>query len=281
MRQTPDGDWRVQETDLPSTGSAPAGSQVDHILPRGVLSRFAATASHGRLWRKTDFEHSHIFSPPTGAETEAGSIPESFWTCVWNCPHALPPNLPPVGSFSGDIRRPVARLYERMGSNTNLTPLVVLEGGINGSKGCLESLRQPITNAKSQKKVGQAIANTGASPEEFLKHLRWAVGVFEYLRSPEIVRRRGDIVDGISSDLKLIEQHTEHSKGLAAIWDQFHPSYFAQASRLARDWVMNWVNCTKAKYCKAESPPPNRDYVLSELGKIEKKIDMMRYPFED
>lgn len=68
----------------------------------------------------------------------------NFWQNVWNDANGLPSGLPPVTPTSGDIRRPVDRLYEALGFNTNLDPFTLLQNNINRMKGQVEVFRAPM-----------------------------------------------------------------------------------------------------------------------------------------
>lgn len=56
-------------------------------------------------------------------------------------------------------------------------------------------------------------------------------------------------------------------------------NYFGQVSEFARTWVSDSVNYIRTQFRVGNRE--YRDYMLSELKKINDKIPGMKYPFED
>jgi chitinase len=112
---------------------APDRTQVEHTIPLVTLSRFASVAQHGQMWaprpvgfidrRGREIGQAH----PEGQLTNipaAGN--ENFWRNVWNNANGLPAGLSPVTQNSPEQRRPVDRLFEALGSNSNPTHFTLL-----------------------------------------------------------------------------------------------------------------------------------------------------------
>ncbi|CAJ2504126.1 Uu.00g115200.m01.CDS01 [Anthostomella pinea] len=84
---------------------------------------------------------------------------------------------------------------------------------------------------------------------------------------------------GMYYDWQLIELHTIGSEGAAAHFNEIYPYYFSQVSEFARNWAGDTIRYIRTQFQASSSP--YRDYVLSELKKIEDKIPDMKYAFED
>ncbi|KAI0157094.1 hypothetical protein GGR52DRAFT_586914 [Hypoxylon sp. FL1284] len=288
MRSRSCDDPAVAETTFSSTSSAPRGGQVEHPIPLVTLSRFAAVANHGRQWRPAP-GNDRINPSPDGPQTRTSPIADDFWRNVWQSANALPSDLPPVSDTSPGIQSPVQRLYERLGSTTNQAHFVLLRDAVNAVKGRVEIFNRPMSQSNFNRWVRFALNGGGSvdghaysdeeSVEAFMAPLRETVGMFEYLRSPEVVTRIDNVAAGLYNDLQLIERSTPGSEGLSAHWNEFYPHYFGQVSAFARTWTGDQIRYVRAQYQASTSP--YRDYVLSELKKIENKIRDMKYEFED
>ncbi|KAK9423441.1 putative cytochrome p450 protein [Seiridium unicorne] len=269
MRSTSCDDPSVTATDIGSTTTSPATGQVEHVLPVRsstsyhahpswctkraanvdlypqlfVLTRFASVTAHGQQWRQVVVT-TRRNTTPDGPVTRTSQVSETFWQDVWDNDEALPSGLPRVSSSSPDLRNPAQRLYKRMG--------------------CLETFQRTMAPAQIAMHAMNALDATNENQwldiQAMFTGLRETIGVFEYINHEDVITRLDTVSAGIYSDLQIIEANTEGSDGLSAHWNEFYPYYFGQ------------FEASNSEY---------RDYVLSELQKIEDKIRDLKYPFED
>lgn len=146
-----------------------------------VLSRFAATANHGRLPRAVPARGPNNI--PQGRETRARAIPDSFWQNVWNDAHGLPSGLPRVTPRSNDFRQPAQRLFERLGSTTNPSHFILLQNSVNAVKGKLEIFYSPMEVRIFNRHVRLAAGSEGTETDimTFMAPLR-DVRLFLFLK---------------------------------------------------------------------------------------------------
>ncbi|RWA07611.1 hypothetical protein EKO27_g7496 [Xylaria grammica] len=266
----------VEQGDL--SVQLPADTHIEHIIPLFTAARFASVANWGRHWLPMPYIDPYI-SFPLGAPTQTPGIRTAFWEDVWNNPEGLPRNLPLVTPDSADLRRPVDRVFEALGSNTNPSHFVLIQSAINNVKGQFEAFAFPMQDNEFNGYVRQALAGNNTAIRCFLAPLRETIAMFQYLRDPDIDSRRNTIATSVTEQLQLIEQHTEGSEGLTAHWHEFYPFYFSQVSEFARNWVNDRVRYIQRTFAGSESY--ERDFVLKEAQEIEKQIPDLKYPWED
>ena len=133
------------------------------------LSRFAATANHGRLPRPVYARPG--CTAPDGPRTRTPPIPDSFWLNDWNS-ESLPAGLPRVAPRSRDLREPSQRLFERLGSNTNDNHFILLQDCVNSVKGKIEVFRSPMDLTRFNRYVRQAAGGDRLAMMSFMAPLR-------------------------------------------------------------------------------------------------------------
>ena len=293
--------WMVRSQNCGSPGvearridpaqGAPDRTQVEHTIPLVTVSRFGSVAEHGRMWaprpagyidrRGREIGQAH----PAGSYTDrpaAGN--ENFWRNVWNNANGLPPGLPPVTQNSPEQRRPVDRLYEALGSNSNAAHFTLLQDNINGMKGRVEIFNAPMAQDRFDTFLEDATDPSNDSRNvdimSFMAPLRELVGMFQYLRASDVVTRIDAGAAAVHFQLQLIELHSPDSQGLSALWNEFYPEYFRLVSEFARTWAGDRIRQIREHY---EAHPNNeyRDEVLKALKVIEGDIPKWKYPSED
>ncbi|KAK4043860.1 hypothetical protein C8A01DRAFT_31960 [Parachaetomium inaequale] len=288
-------DPAVSPQELERDQAPPDTSQVEHTVPAVTIARFASVVNHGRHWaphpagrRRSDRNGGWIElgqMTPEGPPTRTEAITNrEFWENVWNNAEGLPPNLAPVTPNSPDLRRPVDRLYEALGSNTNAPHFTLLEGNINGMKGQIETFNSPMARDRLRRYVRRALdpgeSDPAASIESFMAPFRETRGVFQYLRSNDVVTRLDTVTAAIYTQLQFLELNIPEARGLAAHWNEFYPYYFSQVSQFARDWASTQIAYIREQY-NANPRAYNREKVLKQLKEIEDDIPNWKYAFED
>lgn len=155
---------------------------------------------------------------PEGPRTNTPAMRnEDFWRNVWTAQDGLPANLRRVTPDSPDIRQPVGRLYEAIGSNTNARHFTLLEENINGIKGRIETYNAPMAQTRLRRYVRSALNSDNDDPaaaiEAFMAPLRETRGVFEYLRSEDVVTRLDATAASIYTQLQLLELNIQEAEG--------------------------------------------------------------------
>ncbi|OAQ69059.1 hypothetical protein VFPPC_13779 [Pochonia chlamydosporia 170] len=84
---------------------------------------------------------------------------------------------------------------------------------------------------------------------------------------------------GIYQNLQLIELYNPEGQGLAAHWNEFYPTYFAQVSEFARTYVADQVRFICRRF--GTQTTEMAASVLLELDEIEDRIPKLKYKFED
>ncbi|KAK3177854.1 hypothetical protein K4F52_009406 [Lecanicillium sp. MT-2017a] len=280
----------VSAESLESDTSVPEGAQVEHTLPLVAIARFTSVANHGRQWAprpagSPDHPERGGQITPQGRLTETPAVGnQEFWENVWNNAQGLPANLPAVTDSSPDLRRPVDRLYEATGSNTNARHFTLLAGPVNAIKGRLEIFNRPMAIANFRRYVRSAVDSDTEDPDadiqRFMAPLRETRGVFQYLQADDVVTRLDATASSILSQLQIIELNIADAEGLSAHWNEFYPYYFSQVSEFARTWGSDQVEWAIARY-EANPRAYNREEVLKELKEIQNDIPNWKYAFED
>jgi chitinase len=134
------------------------------------LTRFAATANHGRLRRPVPVNARNPV--PVGPRTRTPAIPDAFWRNVWDNTQGLPAGLPRVTPNSPDLRRPWDRLYERFGSDTNPSHFVLLRDVDNAVKRRIETFVRPMSEVNLRGHVRRALTGDEEAVEAFMSPLR-------------------------------------------------------------------------------------------------------------
>lgn len=142
---------------------------------------------------------------------------ENFWRNIWTNQEGLPANLRRVTPDSPDIRQPVGRLFEAVGSNTNPHHFTLLEGNINAIKGQIETFNSPMARTRFRRYVRNALSSNNDNPaaaiESFMAPLRETRGVFEYLRSDDVVTRLDATTASIFAQLQVLELNIPEAEG--------------------------------------------------------------------
>ncbi|KAL4945990.1 hypothetical protein BDV06DRAFT_218699 [Aspergillus oleicola] len=118
--------------------------------------------------------------------------------------------LPRVSPGSPDIRSPVQRMYEALGSTTNPTEFTLLEDAVNVFKGRLEVFNNPMALRDFRERVSNAATGHPDAElliEEFMSPLRETVAMFQYLNNPETITRLDGIVARVYTELQRIERN--------------------------------------------------------------------------
>lgn len=249
MRSRSCGSPSLAQTDFENLEDPPAGGQIEHPIPvsitqlptRAIVTDisevvFLARYAQGSNWGRLPERRYRIAATtgPSGPRTRTPAIPNRFWQNAWRTA-SLPAGLPRVSPDSPDIRIPVERLYERLGSVTNPSGFVFLRDAVNAIKGRLEIFRAPMSRENIEDHVEVALAGGDRGEhavESFMSPLRevrllciWCIvcrynlhllqtrAVFEYLNDPIVVTALDDTASGVYSDLQLIELYTEDSEG--------------------------------------------------------------------
>ncbi|BCR84335.1 uncharacterized protein ACHE_11737S [Aspergillus chevalieri] len=274
------GTPRLHQVNIDINDPPPAMSNTEHPVPLLIVSRFAATANHGRLPLARPIRTVDD-TVPQGRRTRTRAIPDPFWQNVWGNAIGLPAGLPPVASNSPDLRQPGQRIFERIGSNTNPSHFVLLRDSVNAIKGRLEGFASPIDVSVWERYVRQAAGRHGSELDvmTFMAPLRDTVAVFQYLRDPMVMERMDAVASGILDDLRLIELHTQGGDGLSAHWNEFYPYYFEQVSQFARNWLQRRIDYARRQYRASDNYL--RESVERDLLELENQIPDMKYPWED
>jgi chitinase len=130
------------------------------------LTRFTATANHGRLPRPVPVNSRTPV--PDGPPTRTPAIRDLFWRNVWDDAQGLPAGLPRMTPNSPDLRRPWDRIYERFGSDTNPSHFVLLRDAVNAIKGRLENFVRPMSETNMRSNVRRALTGDVPAVEALL-----------------------------------------------------------------------------------------------------------------
>ncbi|VBB73365.1 Putative Glycoside Hydrolase Family 18 [Podospora comata] len=279
---------RVESRPIEEGGdlTLPPNLQVEHPLPLVAVARFAAVANHGQHWnpRRAGYMGRNGRPigqlTPEGPQTRTPGIRAEFWQNVWNNANGLPAGLPPVTPNSSDIRRPVERLYEAIGSNRNPAPFTFLHAAVNAQKGRIEGYVRPMSEEILNEYLDNAQAGDETAVNRFLNPLRETRGVFQYVRDDQVVTQLDGAVSAIYQQLGLIERNVLEAQGLTAHWNEFYPHYFSQVSEFARTWSQDHIRAIR-EYYDEHPDTVYQDEVLKELKEIEDSIPDWKYKFED
>ncbi|KAL7949331.1 hypothetical protein V8C42DRAFT_361877 [Trichoderma barbatum] len=287
MRSQNCDDPAVSPDPLDPDQPAPEGAQVEHVVPVSIHDKpLAGVANHGRQWTPRAIGgqdgRQHI---PSGGPTRTPAITNlTFWHEVWNNATGLPAGLRRVTPESPELRRPVDRLYEAIGSNTNPTNFRLLQANLNAVKGRIEAYTAPMSELRVRQRVRAAVDPLESNPHRYIRSFmapfREVRGIFEYLRDPDIITAEDNIAAKIYTELKLLELQREEARGLSDHWNDFYPHYLYQVSEFTRTWATDQIRYIRSMY-DANPRAYNRDEVLRQLDEIEKDIPNWKYPFED
>jgi hypothetical protein len=94
---------------------------------------------------------------PKGYKTRTRAIPSHFRQNDWVQP-SLPSGLPRVAAESPEILEPVQRIFERLGSNTNLSRFTLLQNPVSAVKNSLETFKRPVSPQVFDVQIALALA---------------------------------------------------------------------------------------------------------------------------
>lgn len=188
---------------------------------------------------------------------------------------SLPPGLPPVSPTSPEMRQPIARLSEALGSNTNLDPFMLADRQMNQIKGALMGFEFPISLKKMEGLIRTAISRPGdqVATAKWLDYVRKTVSVFKYLQHQDATSKLVGVVTNLRAQCAIIEQNTIGSTGLAHHWDEFWGAQTEQMAKFAHQVVLDYLKTVTEIYSQAQ-PADFTDVtgyveeIISELGAI-------------
>lgn len=149
---------------------------------------------------------------PEGPQTRTSATTDrNFWENVWNDANGLPAGLTPVTADSPELRRPVDRLYEAIGSLINVAMFTLLQDNINLMKGRIEIYNAPMAQTRFRNFVAEALDRSTADPiisvMSSMAPLREVRGVFEYLNAADVVIRLDANAAAVYAQTQIIERN--------------------------------------------------------------------------
>ncbi|KAI6779197.1 Bacteriodes thetaiotaomicron symbiotic chitinase [Emericellopsis cladophorae] len=223
---------------------------------------------------------------PQGPLTSTPAVGnEDFWRNVWNNENGLPAGLPPVTETSPDLRRPVDRLFEALGSNSNPTNFLLLDENVNELKGLVETFKAPMAQDEFDDRLEAATnPSSGVTNMEdvtrMLAPLRELSAMFTYLGDDDVISAIDNSASAVYLQLQLIELWIQDAEGLSAHWSEFYPEYFRLVSEFARTWARDRIEEIRTAY-EAYPYAEYREEVLAALTELEDGIPDWKYPSED
>ncbi|EFQ36444.1 hypothetical protein CGRA01v4_00060 [Colletotrichum graminicola] len=236
------------DIDLDDDAEAPERAQVEHTIPLVIVSRFAAVAEHGQMWTARQAGYRRDDGTLVGQAHPAGRLTtarrvgnQNFWQNIWGDLNGLPAGLPRVTPDSPDIRQPVGRLYEALGSTTHPTEFTFLQDNINGVKGRVEIFNAPMGSGLFGRFLRDAVDRSNDSPltdiMSFMAPLRELVALYGYLRDDDVVTSIDNGASLFLAQLQQLELNLPDARGLSTQWNEFYPAYFRMVSEFARTWA--------------------------------------------
>ncbi|KAJ3953651.1 hypothetical protein N0V92_009873 [Colletotrichum tropicale] len=280
------------DIDLDDDAPPPDRGQVEHTIPLVIVGRFASVAEHGRMWAARPAGYVREDGTTVGQAHPAGRLTtaprvgnQNFWQNIWGDPAGLPANLPRVTSDSPDIRRPVGRLYEALGSTTHPTEFTFLQDNINGVKGRVEIFNAPMGSNLFGRFLRDAVDRSNDSPltdiMSFMAPLRELVALFGYLRDDDVVTSIDNGAALFLAQLQQLELNLPDARGLSAQWNEFYPSYFRMVTDFARTWARARIRQVRRVYNSRNNlNAQHRAEVLADLQEIENDIPNWTHPAE-
>ncbi|KAF3055152.1 Killer toxin subunits alpha/beta [Daldinia childiae] len=182
---------------------------------------------------------------PDGNTMKAATLTASNIAAGWNKPYDVPLNklvevvtdqkdwFPPdcpsqrFGVINGDYGYRYSLLY--------------VAAQLNAIKGRIFRNVNPLSEAKLKQLLDTAIAggsDAGSAIKTIIEVLQMTFGVFEYINDSSIAstidRTRADQ----RREIQNMENHISELRGIAAVWDEFEPAYYAMVSARATRFVL-------------------------------------------
>lgn len=238
---------------------------------------------------------------PLGPETLYEPLPRQFFDDIRN-ETILPASLGPATPGSENIRRPIDRLMERLGSTNNPSHFILVEDAVNAAKGLIEDFRSPMAKDKFERHVKNAMNGGGnitnpippdrrtpgdgptvyrteeESIEAFFAPMNELVGVFDYIRHPITIERIAATVESVYEEFIIWEQHIPSAYTASDHWHEAYEMYFSTVSQFSRDWLRGRSDFVRQQFENSQSS--RRDEVFAALKELEKRIPDMKYPHE-
>jgi hypothetical protein len=120
---------------------------------------------------------------PGGGTSVYNAIPVTYFNNVFSKDNMLPAGLPLVSSTSPDIRNAMRRIFEAMGSDTNLGPFFLADRQMNQEKGGLIGLSPPLAVSKVRDLIYEAASGNRESGTKVMSYLQKVCSRFSSLNS--------------------------------------------------------------------------------------------------
>ncbi|KAH7354207.1 hypothetical protein B0T11DRAFT_357537 [Plectosphaerella cucumerina] len=205
----------------------------EHILELQAFRDFALFTNLGMLAPKTVPVFNPYAIPLSRFEmtVEGGPIPCEVWSKSFI--HGFP-------AWNAEYKdTPMKAIYDVLGSETNSDHMVNCESKLNGMKTQVWKLNRPVANGKWNKCCSKA---TKAHAEASFMHFQLVLGVWMYLKNPEIhsklIATHVEIVDTLE-DFALL-----YAKGkpgapydLGGMWREFMTAHFERMEDRSAGWM--------------------------------------------
>ncbi|KAK3332586.1 hypothetical protein B0T19DRAFT_457475 [Cercophora scortea] len=217
----------------------PKALDVEHPIDLQVVMRFIESCVTGLL--------------PGGGRSVLLKITADYFNTYFTGSWELPANLPLVSPTSPDLRSCVARIFEALGSITNMAPFFLADSETNQIKGSFIGLQEPMKLAKLKRLVVDSLAGgsgAAAAERKWMSYVRKSIPVFKYLQDPEVSASFAAVAANIRAQLVIIETYTSvfGGTGLVHHWDEYWAALMVAVPRFARQTVTDYIHAAIAVY---------------------------------
>ncbi|KAH7010780.1 pectate lyase superfamily protein-domain-containing protein [Microdochium trichocladiopsis] len=262
-----------------------AGHEEDHTIDLQWAQGLLHVMLNGITMTGRDVRH--LFTPIPFAAAQA------FWN---DQNHLLPLGMRQISAttVAADVRTVNERIFEIMGSKTNVRPFLLLESELNGVKGRIFNSRydsktrklsantNPVTDKKMRDAAAAMLAtNDPFGPNgniRFLTHLRSVLAVWRYILSdlalPIIQQTRRELREDIvamEAASHNVASTPHNLAGFTDAFDQHDPDYWANGADHSRDWIARWYfHGIRAisDHEAAHGAHPEAVWIIAELDRI-------------
>ncbi|KAK2742839.1 hypothetical protein FQN57_005130 [Myotisia sp. PD_48] len=241
----------------------PPNAETEHLVPLSMHKQFITSANTGFVGTRV---------------LKTLPISSAFFQNKYLKDDILPAGLPRVNpelpSRSPDLRAPVDRVFEALGSNTNRRNLVLTSRDINAIKGRIFKFEDPMSPERFHGLVTDTMRGENGTAEEILQVLRTTVAVFQYHQNSEIQERFQRTVNLVTDQLTIIETHTEGGTGLAAAWEEVVDTTLTVVEETTQTWVQERVDETLDAISNSDKRFPK---LSKHLKEIKRQIKDMKF----
>ncbi|KAE8140397.1 glycosyl hydrolases family 18-domain-containing protein [Aspergillus pseudotamarii] len=243
---------------------------TEHVVEKVIIKILLRSAVTGVL--------------PSGSLMKSAIIDGANFVKYWDKPLSALNRAPSIAD--GDALIPNDRLYSALGTVNNRATFLLAEKYLNMVKGRIFKMQLKdeifngfITSPEDAKKFDPALelaAKTGTGEEAPFKHIRLAIGVWNYLNHPEVLSRVDTVRENLFAETIVLAQTVPGFKSLPGILKDVDADWYRVAASGTRDWVATQLMLMSLRYMGSRAA--NAEVVHTTAQLLKNQLDDIVVP---